>query len=186
MLDALGFPGGRAPRTPSGRTIFRLVRDFQARAFQKALQEWLASTAAALHLSLSEAEQRQSPADQITIDGKTVRGAAARRGDAAAAGLHLVSAYVPALATVLDQLATAGKGQEMAAAQLLLGSLPLKGRLITADALHTQREFCQAVREGGGDYLLPVKENQPTLLADLEATFSPSAPEPDREHAGAS
>ncbi len=185
VLDALGFEADRAPRTPSGRTVFRFVRDLRARAFQQALQGWLVSTASALRLTVAGSEQRPVPADQIVIDGKTVRGAAARRGDAAEAGLHLVSAYAPALATVLDQLETAGKGQEMAAAQMLLGSLPLKGRLITADALHTQREFCQAVLDGEGDYLLPVKENQPTLLADLEAVFSPAAAEPGGERVGA-
>jgi DDE_Tnp_1-associated/Transposase DDE domain len=175
VLDALGFPAGRLPRTPTGRTIFRLVRDFQARAFQQALQGWLGRTAAALRLTLPEAEQRQLPADQITLDGKTVRGASARREEAGGAGLHLVAAYVPALQTVWDQLETSGKGHELAAAQVLLGQLPLKGRLVTADALDTQRDFCQVVLGGGGDYLLPVKENQPTLLADLEAAFSPSA-----------
>lgn len=185
VVDALGFEAGRSPRTPSGRTVFRFVRDMQARAFQRALQGWLVSTASALRLSLPASEQRQVPADQIVIDGKTVRGAAARRADEAAGGLHLVSAYAPALMAVLDQLETAGKGQEMAAAQMLLGTLPLKGRLVTADALHTQREFCQTVLDGEGDYLLPVKENQPTLLADLEAVFSPSAAAPGGKRTGA-
>jgi hypothetical protein len=185
VLDALGFEAGRSPRTPSGRTVFRFVRDMRARAFQQALQDWLVSTATALRLTLPGSEQRQVPEDQIIIDGKTVRGATARHANEADGGLHLVSAYAPALATVLDQLETAGKGHEMAAAQMLLGTLPLKGRLVPADALHTQREFCQAVLDGGGDYLLPVKENQPTLLADLKAAFSPSAAEPDGERAAA-
>jgi hypothetical protein len=185
VLDGLGFGAGRSPRTPSGRTVFRFVRDMRARAFQQALQGWLVSTATALRRTQSRSEQCQVPEDQIIIDGKTVRGAAARRADDADAGLHLVSAYAPALVAVLDQLETAGKGQEMAAAQMLLGTLSLKGRLVTADALHTQRGFCQTVLDGEGDYLLPVKENQPTLLADLEAAFSPSAAQPGGQRVGA-
>jgi hypothetical protein len=161
------------------------VNDWCILAHKLTLQGWLVSTATALRRTRSGSEQCQVPEDQIIIDGKTVRGAAARRADEAAEGLHLVSAYAPALMAVLDQLETAGKGQEMAAAQMLLGTLSLKGRLVTADALHTQREFCQTVLDGEGDYLLPVKENQPALLADLEAVFSPSAAAPDGERAGA-
>ena len=179
VLDALGFEGGRQPRTPSGRTVFRLVRDLDARAFQQALQGWLATTAAALQVTLPETARREVPEDQIVLDGKTVRGAAAHHPDEAAHGFHLVAAYGPALATVLDQLETSSKGQEMAAAQMLLGNLTLKGHLITADALHTQRAFCKTILEGDGDYLLPVKENQPTLLSDLKVAFSPSARERD-------
>jgi len=178
VLDALGFAPGRRPRSPATRTLFRLVRDLQARAFQTALQNWLAATAAALQITLPARERARVPEDQVIVDGKTVRGAAARRSGAVGdptAGLHLVAAFVPALTTVWDQLATEGKGQEIAAAQMLLGTLPLRGRLITADALHTQREFCQTILEREGDYLLPVKDNQPALLADLQEAFSPSA-----------
>jgi predicted transposase YbfD/YdcC len=68
---------------------------------------------------------------------------------------------------------TAGKGQEIAAAKAVRGQVPLAGRLVTTDALLTQREIAQQVVDGGGDYLLPVKANQPTLHADLQAAFSP-------------
>lgn len=179
VLDVLGFPRGRHPRTPVASTVFRLVRDMDFGRFQEVLQDWLTETATALHLTLPKREKAAVPADQIALDGKTVRGASARREGVGTAaenvGLHLVAAYAPALRTVLDQLATKGKGQELAAAEMLLGRLPLKGRVITADALLTQRKVCQIVMEGEGDYLLPVKENQPTLLGDIEEAFSPSA-----------
>jgi hypothetical protein len=146
--------------------------------FQEALQGWLTQTAVALRVTLPARERTRVPEDQIALDGKTVRGAAARRDgsgdDGDSAGLHLVAAYVPALETVLEQLATDGKGRELAAAELLLGRLPLKGHVFTWDALETQRGLCETVIEGGGDYLAPVKENQPTLLADLQEAFSPS------------
>jgi predicted transposase YbfD/YdcC len=72
-------------------------------------------------------------------------------------------------------VASAGKGHELAAVKLLLGQLPLEGRVITADGLATQREVCEIVKDGKGDYLLPVKENQGALLADIKEAFSPSA-----------
>ncbi|MCL4466212.1 MAG: hypothetical protein M1401_20625 [Chloroflexi bacterium] len=64
----------------------------------------------------------------------------------------------------------------LAAAKQVLAELALAGRLVTADALLTQREVSVEVVAGGGDYLLPVKENQPMLLADLQAAFSPLEP----------
>lgn len=176
VVDLLGFPRGRKPRTPAAATLFRLVRDLNLEEFQVALQGWLVETAAALHVTLPGWEQKAVPADQVALDGKTVRGASRRRGstDFAQTGLHAVAAYIPALHTVLDQLVADGKGQELAAVKMLLGRLPLKGRVFTADALATQREVCVTIQEGGGDYLLPVKENQPTLLADIQEAFSPS------------
>ncbi len=177
VLDALGFSRGRHPRTPVTATLFRMVRDMDLAAFQEALEGWLEAVTSALHMTLPEREKLAVPADQIALDGKRVRGASNRRGggDPEKSGLHLVAAYAPALRMVLDQLATEGKGRELAAAEMLLGRLPLKDRVITGDALLTQREVCKEVLEGGGDYLLPVKENQPSLLKDIEEAFSPSA-----------
>jgi hypothetical protein len=56
-----------------------------------------------------------------------------------------------------------------------LGVLPLASKFVTADALFTHRNFCASVLAGGGDYLLPIKENQPTLHAGIEAAFTPPA-----------
>ena len=74
-----------------------------------------------------------------------------------------------------------GKGQELAAAKAVLGQISLEGKIVVADALLTQREVCQQIVDGGGDYLLPVKENQPTLQRDLSDAFSPSG---DRKRPG--
>ena len=72
-------------------------------------------------------------------------------------------------------MATDGPGHELAAVKRLLTQVPLAGRLVTGDALQTQREVCQLILDGGGDDLLPVDENQPSLLAELDAAFSPLA-----------
>ena len=66
-----------------------------------------------------------------------------------------------------------GKGEELAAVKEVLGQVPLKGRVVVADALLTQRKVCEQI-VAGGEYLLPVKENQPTLRRDLEVAFSPA------------
>ena len=84
-----------------------------------------------------------------------------------------MSAYTHAAGAILAQLQTACKGQELAAAKAVLAAVPLAGRLVTTDALLTQRGLAQQVVDGGGSYLLPVKDNQPSLHADLQAAFSP-------------
>jgi hypothetical protein len=190
VLDALGFPRARKPRAPASATLFRLVRDLNRAEFPAALPGWLGQTAAAVPITLPAWEQRAVPTDPVAWDGKTVRGASRRRGstDFATTGRHAVAASVPARHPVLDQLVAEGKGPELAAVKMLLGKLPLKGRGSTAAALATERAVGQTITDGEGDYLLPVKENQPALLADLRAAFSPAgasqSAEPDEARPG--
>jgi hypothetical protein len=105
------------------------------------------------------------------VDGKAVRGVE-REG---VPGVYLVSVYAHAAETVIAQLRTAGKGHELTAARTLLGQVPVAGQVVTGDALLTDRVLCAQVVVAGGDELLPVDENQPALLADLAAAFSPLA-----------
>jgi hypothetical protein len=71
----------------------------------------------------------------------------------------------------------ADKTNEHKAGLRLIEQLVLTGQLVTADALFTHRDFCQAVRDRGGHYLAFVKDNQPTLLHDLQAALASEAPE---------
>ena len=100
----------------------------------------------------------------------------------------MVSAYAPDVKAVLAQLRVDAKTNEHKAALELLGVLAVKDKIITGDAMFTQRDFCAKVIEGGGDYVLPVKENQPTLCKDIAAVFAePEAgfsPPPDRAARG--
>ena len=52
------------------------------------------------------------------------------------------------------------------------------GKVITADALHTQRAISASIVERGGDYIWPVKTNQPRLYEDIERLFAPDNPKP--------
>jgi hypothetical protein len=110
------------------------------------------------------------PDDPLSVDGKTLRGIHGEE----IPGVHLVAAYATKAGAVLAQVAAPGKGQELAAAKEVLKQVPLEGRVVMGDALLTQRDVCEQIVAGGGDYLLPVKDNQPTLRSDLEAAFSPS------------
>lgn len=60
----------------------------------------------------------------------------------------------------------------------LLEGLDLQGRIVTGDALYTQRELCQQIVEQGGEYLFVVKANQPTLLDDIATLFADPPVEP--------
>ncbi len=152
--EALGFPLGK---TPCVATFHRVFKDLDVAAFEAVLREWLIDSGVEL-------------GDVLSLDGKTLRGIHGEE----IAGVHLVSAYAARSGVVLAQVAVPGKGQELAAAKAVLGQVPLEGKVVVADALLTQREVCQQVVGGGGDYLLPVKENQPTLYRDLADAFSPT------------
>jgi len=107
-------------------------------------------------------------APHLALDGKTARGSR----DGGTPGVHLVSAYAPDVKAVLAQLRVDAKTNEHKAALELLGVLPLKGKVVTGDAMFTHRDVCAEVIAGGGDYVLPVKENQPTLGQDIAAAFA--------------
>lgn len=106
----------------------------------------------------------------IGIDGKTMRGTIPK---GYTQGLHLLSAYLVEEGIVLKQIEVASKQNEISAAPQLLAGLDLKGKIVCADAMQTQRTFCVDVLARGGNYVLWVKQNQQTLLADIEQFFNP-------------
>jgi hypothetical protein len=103
----------------------------------------------------------------VAIDGKTSR----RSGKVDATPLHLVSAFAAGAGLVLGQRATAEKSNEKTAIPQLLCTLALEGCIVTLDAMGTQASIAQAIRDRGADYVLAVKDNQPTL-ADSDSVTS--------------
>jgi predicted transposase YbfD/YdcC len=104
----------------------------------------------------------------VAIDGKTVRGS--RSGHKP--GVHIVSAWSAQLKMTLVHQETAEKSNEITAIPQLLQLLSLQGCLITIDAMGCQREIAKTICEQGGDYLLTVKENQPTLAQGIAEFFT--------------
>lgn len=107
----------------------------------------------------------------IAIDGKTMRGTIPA-GESQ--GVHLLAAYLPRDGVVLMQVEVGRKENEIVAAPRLLAALDLRGKIVCADALLTQRNLSLQITEAGGDYLWVVKENQSALLADIEEVFDPA------------
>jgi predicted transposase YbfD/YdcC len=99
----------------------------------------------------------------VALDGKTVRGA--KNGPNGAP--HLVAALEHNSGAVLGQLQVDAKTNEIPCARSLLELLDLDGVVVTMDAMHTQRETADLITGGGGDYVLTVKDNQPTLKQSL-------------------
>jgi predicted transposase YbfD/YdcC len=116
------------------------------------------------------AEEPLPAAEQVALDGKTLRGTIPRDSSQ---GVHLLSAYAVSAGRVLDQEAVANKENELVAAPRLLTRLPLRGRIISGDAMFAQRNLSTQIVEAGGHYCWFVKENQPTLLDDLRLLFTP-------------
>lgn len=109
----------------------------------------------------------------IAIDGKTSR----RSFDGERPAIHTVSAWLCGAGLVLGQQKTRDKSNEITAIPELLRTLNLKGATVTIDAAGTQTEIAKTIVEGGGHYVLAVKDNQPTLRSDLERLFAEVADE---------
>ena len=81
--------------------------------------------------------------------------------------LHIVSAQLAEYGITFGQKSVAGKSNEIPAVQELIELLDINGCLIVADALNCQKATAQATIENGGDYLLSVKDNHPTLKQEI-------------------
>lgn len=116
---------------------------------------------------------RADAADLIALDGKTLR----RSGDSAAQTkpLHLVSAWASTQRLVLCQEAVDAKESECAATLAILERLSVKGALVTIDAIATNPEVATAITNRGGDYVLALKRNQPTLHDEVARYFADPA-----------
>ena len=78
--------------------------------------------------------------------------------------------------TVLWQCNVSEKQNEISALKPLLTPALVKGRIVTLDAMHTQRDLCSNVHQWGGAYVLIAKDNQPTLTEDIADLFLRSQP----------
>jgi predicted transposase YbfD/YdcC len=101
----------------------------------------------------------------LSFDGKTV--CSTGKMSSYASPLHIISAHLAELGITIGQEAVADKSNEIPAMRELLELLKIEGCMVVADALHCQKETAKAVIAGKGDYLLSVKDNQPTLHEDI-------------------
>lgn len=141
---------------PSADTFGRVFAKLDPKAFTQAFGRWMASVCEATGLT------------PIAIDGKSVR----RSPKATSTGcLHLVSAWATESRLTLGQVSVPDGSNEIAVIPELLSLLELKGALVTLDAAGCQTEIAEQIRQQGGDYLLTVKGNQPSLQQAVQTAF---------------
>jgi predicted transposase YbfD/YdcC len=143
--------GPRQHLTPSGSLYRWLLRRLSAAQLEWALANWIQST-------------RPCPdTEAVALDGKVLCGAATDTEPAP----HLLSVTTHQTHETLIQVPVSAKTNEIPVAQDLLGWLVLHDRVVTADALHCQTDFAQAVLDNGADYLLCLKGNWPAQDAEV-------------------
>lgn len=106
----------------------------------------------------------------LALDGKTLRGTR-RTGHLVQPAVHLLSLYDITYQGTLAQQEVVTKEHEIPGATALIAGRDLRGCVLSADALHTQRAWCRTVRAHGGDYVLIAKKNQRSLREDLALLF---------------
>ncbi len=156
--------GARRPEPPSEPTFRRVLSRLPADQVDAVISRWIARNALPF-------------ASAVAVDGKTLRGSR----DADSPPVHLLSALLNPQGVVLAQTRVPAKTNEIPCLQPLLEPLPLDGAVVTADALHTQRDTARfLVEDKHADYLFLVKDNNSQLRQDIEQldlanSFPPSA-----------
>jgi predicted transposase YbfD/YdcC len=149
---------------PTHDTIGRVLAALDPQALGEAFRQWVAAVA------------RLTQGEVVAIDGKTLRRSFLEAGSSVF--VHMVSAWATNNGVVLGQVKTEEKSNEITAIPRLLKLLNIKGCLVTIDAMGCQKQISADIQEAGANYLLAVKDNQPTLSAEVTAIFEHCRREP--------
>jgi len=154
LSEFLSMPHG----VPSQDVFLRVLAALDPTAFRMAFHAWVGEVFAVLGVD-----------NQVAIDGQTHRRSGERKSGKRP--LHMVHALLCEAGLVLGQVATEEKSNEIVAIPALLELLDLRGALVSIDAEGTQVKIARKIVQGGGDYLLAVKGNQPSLYAEVQEAF---------------
>lgn len=142
---------------PSYNTFWWLLTRMNPKAFSDAFYKWVKD----IHICSLAGKQ-------INIDGKSLRGAHNRLGNC---NVHIVHAWVHEHGMLIGQQKTDEKSNEITAIPALLEQIDIKDATISIDAAGCQKNIVETIRKGGGNYLLAVKANQPTLYGEIITLF---------------
>jgi predicted transposase YbfD/YdcC len=142
---------------PTHDTIGRVFAALDPKALSEAFRRWALAVARLTH------------GEVVAIDGKTLRRSFQEAGSSSF--VHMVSAWATGNGLVLGQVKTEEKSNEITAIPRLLQLLNVKGCLVTIDAMGCQKHIAEDIQSASADYLLAVKDNQPTLSAEVATIF---------------
>ena len=148
---------------PSHDTFRRVFQAICPQALQACLISWLQGRQA------TSAETATGEKTVVAVDGKTLRRTFDRAKGLEA--LHLVSAWATQNGLTLGQLAVDGKSNEITAIPKLLETLDLEDCVVTIDAAGCQKEIAEKIVDKGGDYVLALKGNHPTMHEEVVDYF---------------
>lgn len=156
---------------PSHDTFNRVFSMLRPTALQEVLVPWIL-------------ERRGLPGDLIHLDGKTMCNTRCKAKGLGA--LHVVSAWAGQTGITLGQVAVDAKSNEITAMPQVLEMLDLREKIVTIDAMGCQKDIATQIVEKEGDYVITVKDNQPTLHEEIQTAFAkeeanPKSP-PNRTH----
>lgn len=109
------------------------------------------------------------------MDGKAIHG---MRKKGETSGEYLLSVYDVEQGKVMSQVEVGRKENEITKAPQALKQVEIAQKVVTGDAMHTQRGISTQIIEANGDYVWPVKENQLRLYQNIQSLFAPEYPKP--------
>jgi predicted transposase YbfD/YdcC len=120
-------------------------------------------------------QQQEADGEVLSLDGKALRGT---RIPGQERSKYVVSVYAGKTQQVKAQEVVETKENEIVAAPRVLKRVNLEGKIVTGDAMHTQRAVSEQILAAGGQYLWPVKDNQERLRDNIQRLFAPEQPKP--------
>ena len=197
---ALGFT---RPKAPVASTLFEVLQALNWEALERELRAWIAGVQEELRAAPAPQERREplpssssgarnrkarkaspaAPPDPagLALDGKALRGSWRRGAEIAG----VLAAVTHRLGFTVAHASLATKEGELTAVRPLLKALILEGLVVTVDAQFTQPDLAETICARGGDYVMRVKGNQPSLLEHVQALLSPAHWDPQRRDGAA-
>ncbi len=169
LAKALGF---KSEKTPCAGTLHNLLKRLDVVSLEALLTKWVFSKLESLQVLKTQDLQG------VAIDGKELCGS---KDPETRYRTHLLSAVSHELGITLTQRAVSGKTNEIPISTQLLKTFDVTGKVITTDALLTQRTFCKEVLKYHANYAMPVKENHKQMYHDIRELFEPLS-ETDTPH----